>query len=43
VRRIINMRKGRERARSVAAWLESVMLNEREILEGIDAHWEIKF
>ena len=43
VRRIINMRKGRERARSWASWLESVMLNEREILDGIDAHWELKF
>ena len=46
VRRIINMRKGKERVRNFAMWLESVMLNEREILEildGIDAHWEVKF
>lgn len=42
VRRIIKMKKGESRARSVAMWLQGSLLNEREILDGIPAHWEAR-
>ena len=41
VRRIIKMKQGATRLRNVAEWVQSVLLNEREILSGIDAQWDI--